>query len=140
MLNFLKGIFGRNKDGDTLIGEAAGVVDRFVYTNEEKQASFERVYGKALEDRQHARETMKSNPFLHNIFAITFLVAYIALTAYIFYLFSRGTLKDMPAHEIAFMSSTFGAMSMKVGTITDFLYGGSSTERKSHEFNYKKDK
>lgn len=128
-------MFGGEK---SIIGEASDVVDRFVYTKEEKQGAFERVLDKALEDRKSARDTMKQNPFLHNVFAITFLISYVGLTAYIFYLFSIGSFTEMPAHEIAFMSSTFGAMSMKVGTITDFLFGGSSTERQVHEFNYKK--
>ena len=133
MWKFVKDIFG---GGKSIIGEAADVVDRFVYTKEEKQGAFERVLDRAVADRQDARRTMSQNPMLHNVFALTFLLSYIGLTVYIFYLFSTGSLTDMPAHEIAFMSSTFGAMSMKVGTITDFLFGGSSTERKTHEFNY----
>ncbi|MCZ8353961.1 MAG: hypothetical protein O9340_04450 [Cyclobacteriaceae bacterium] len=76
-----------------------------------------------LNDKASAREMFKANSSLQKVYAITFLVAYVALsTTLIIAALDKAEIAD---YAIALISSIFGAMTTKVGTITDFLFGSS---------------
>lgn len=83
---------------------------------------------KYFEDRSSARDMYKHDSKLQKIYAMTFLVGYIALTSIMVYLVVAwiGAKKiDIPDWAVALISTIYGAMSSKVNTITDFLFGSS---------------
>lgn len=131
-----------------IIGGSAGeiiesvgeVADKFITTDEDrvlwetkrsemllkfKQLEFE-AEKSLLEDKQSARSMYEKDSSLQKSFAILFLIGYIALTVFIIYLVFGGSLATMGNWETGIVSSVFTAMSTKVNTIVDFLFGGSS--------------
>lgn len=85
-----------------------------------------------LSDKQSAREMFKVNSSLQKIYAIVFLAAYVILSGamcYMIYVISIHKI-NLPDWGIGFISTIWGAMSMKVGTVTDFLFGASMTPEK----------
>lgn len=84
-----------------------------------------------MKDRQSAREMYMKDSSLQKIFAIVFLTGYLAITGFLIYwIFSKinGTGVDMPEWALMLISSVFTAMSTKVNTIVDFLFGGSKSK------------
>lgn len=91
----------------------------------EFEQELEKLY---LEDKKDARSLYKVDSSLQKIFAITFLTLYIVLSFVILfglYLISVKGLK-LDNYVVSFVSTLHGGMSMKVGTIVDFLFGSSS--------------
>jgi len=84
-----------------------------------------------LSDKQSAREMYKANSSLQKIYAIVFLIAYVVMSGAMCYAIFHlnGNIK-LPDWGIGFISTIWGAMSMKVGTVTDFLFGASMTPDK----------
>lgn len=85
-----------------------------------------------LSDKQNAREMFKVNSSLQKIYAIVFLAAYVILSGamcYMIYVIAIHKV-ELPDWGIGFISTIWGAMSMKVGTVTDFLFGASMTPDK----------
>lgn len=80
-------------------------------------------------DRQSAREMYMKDSSLQKIFAIVFLVAYVFISggmiAMIISMAFYDNQIDLPEWGVMLISSVFTGMSMKVNTITDFLFGGS---------------
>lgn len=127
----------------TSIGDTA---KKFITTEQDRQA-FELALQKAaidskrlemeaeqkyFEDRSSARDMYKHDSSLQKIFAMTFLVGYIVLTVVMLYLLvgwigERAV--NIPDWAVALISSIYGALSAKVGTITDFLFGSSQGSR-----------
>ncbi len=84
-----------------------------------------------LADKQNAREMFKVNSSLQKIYAIVFLGAYVLMSCAMCYaIFNLGGDIKLPDWGIGFISTIWGAMSMKVGTVTDFLFGASMTPDK----------
>lgn len=81
------------------------------------------------EDRKNAREMYKSDASLQKGFALTFLIIYILVIAIMVGAIVYFASKDVKAPDwaIVFFTTIFTGISMKVGTITDFLFGGSKT-------------
>ncbi len=76
-------------------------------------------------DRDSARD--KGDSKLQRVFAITFLAGYIIMTLvmlYGAYVIGVQHIK-LENYLVALVTSIFTAMSSKVGTVTDFLFGGS---------------
>ncbi|MFI3263339.1 MAG: hypothetical protein R3Y26_10620 [Rikenellaceae bacterium] len=77
------------------------------------------------------REQEKTDDLLQMIFALVFLVSYVllivAMLVLLFNLSSGGSNLSLPEWAVAFLSTIFGAMSTKVSTITDFIFGGSKS-------------
>jgi hypothetical protein len=131
----------------TSIGDTA---KKFITTEQDRQA-FELALQKAaldskrlemeaeqkyFEDRSSARDMYKHDSSLQKIFAMTFLVGYIVLTVVMLYLLvgwigERAV--NIPDWAVALISSIYGALSAKVGTITDFLFGSSQGSREKDE-------
>lgn len=138
-----------------LVGNTAGeliesvgkTVDRFVTTDEDRQRAeqvkqefalkvkewqFEMMKAE-FEDRQSARAMYEKDSSLQKVFAMTFLVGYLGISGVLLYVvlswLGLATAPEIPAWAISLISTIFGAMSSKVNTIVDFLFGGSAGER-----------
>jgi hypothetical protein len=89
-----------------------------------------------FKDRSSARDMYKHDSSLQKIFAMTFLVGYIVLTVVMLYLlvgWIGEKAVNIPDWAVALISSIYGALSAKVGTITDFLFGSSQGSREKDE-------
>ena len=143
--------------GDLLGGGASEIidsvtdgVDKFITTDEEKQQleitrqeaklkikqlEFEGEK-KLYEDRDSARKMYEKDSGLQKVFAMTFLGGYLVITGILVYvvLSWMGRVEiEVPAWAVSLISTVFGAMSSKVNTITDFLFGGSQNERDAQQ-------
>lgn len=130
-----------------VIDSVGETVDRFVQTKEDKAEmqlkmqelalKFKRLEMDAeealMKDRASAREMYKHDSSLQKVYAIVFLTGYIGITGVmLWWLFglinAEPTALELPNWAAALISSIFTAMSTKVATITDFLFGGSQTD------------
>lgn len=83
-----------------------------------------------LSDKQNAREMYKTNSSLQKIYALTFLGVYMILACIILWeIFNPGAV-DIPAWGVQFIATLFGGMTMKLSTITDFLFGSGMEQKK----------
>lgn len=77
------------------------------------------------------REQDKTDDLLQMTFALVFLISYVllivAMLVLLFNLSSNNNNLNLPEWAVAFLSTIFGAMSTKVSTITDFIFGGSKS-------------
>lgn len=84
-------------------------------------------------DRKDARDMYKDDDWLQKVFAITFLALYGIFTLGIGIMF--WAIIDGGLEVNQFVSSTlsmvWGGITTKIGTITDFLYGGSFGQKQS---------
>jgi hypothetical protein len=91
---------------------------------------------KYFEDRASARDMYKADNSLQKVYAMTFLVGYILLTGVMLY-FLMGWIGakevNVPDWAVALISSIYGALSAKVGTVTDFYFGSSQGSREKDE-------
>jgi hypothetical protein len=136
-----------SKDILTGLGDVA---DRFIQTPEEK-AQFQLELRKAdmdlkrlmmeaeemfIRDRQNARAMYEKDSILQKVFGIVFLVGYVFLSAAMV-LIVLGifgvSVPDINAFQASIISMVFTAMSTKVNTITDFLFGGSKLKDDSEQ-------
>ena len=121
----IKGIIGKILSGGT------EVLDKVITTKEEKLQLLNELEALNQKDRDSARDLYKTDGSLQKIYALVFLISYmlLILAMLVFmYKFVGGLQNlELPEWAIAFLSTLFGAMSAKVSTITDFLFGGSKT-------------
>ncbi len=76
------------------------------------------------------RDQEKTDDMLQMIFALVFLISYVLLIISMLVLLFNLSSNDglsLPEWAVAFLSTIFGAMSTKVSTITDFIFGGSKS-------------
>lgn len=139
------------KSSSDIITSLADTADRFITTGEDKQAfkmqimeaemkmkrlqmEAENIY---IGDRQNARAMYEKDSSLQKIFAIVFLVFYCLITAgmiaMVIAMAFFETKIDLPQWGVMLISSSFTAMSTKVATITDFLFGGSQKQDDSEK-------
>lgn len=108
------------KSGTTLIDE--------IFTNKEEAAQAKIQYvQQALADRDSARNLYAKDSSVQKIYALVFLIAYILLTGVMIWIVVMISKNNVILQDwaIAFISSVWGGMSTKVGTITDFFFGSS---------------
>lgn len=126
----------------SFIKEAGDLIDKS-FTNEKERQEQKRLLIKTyLEDKASARAMYENDSSLQKIFAIVFLLGYLFITSVIIwmiYQFAQGVEIPMPEWGIAFVNMIFGAMSSKVNTITDFLFGSSQGSQMKNVL-HKKDK
>ena len=105
--------------------EAKELLQEFELKKLEFEQELEKLY---LEDKKDARSLYKVDGSLQKVFAITFLVVYIALSVLILIGMFKISLEGLKIENyiVSFVSTLHGGMSMKVGTIVDFLFGSSS--------------
>ena len=121
----ISGIIGK------ILSGGAEVLDKVITTKEEKLQLLNELEALNQKDRDSARDLYKTDGSLQKIYALVFLISYmlLILAMLVFmYKFVGGLQNlELPEWAIAFLSTLFGAMSAKVSTITDFLFGGSKT-------------
>jgi len=85
-----------------------------------------------LEDKADARSMYKEDNGLQKTFAITFLCCYILLTILMLYGFYQIGMNEVKVanYVVAFVTSVYTGMSMKVNTIIEFLFGSSLSSNK----------
>jgi len=85
-----------------------------------------------LKDKADARSMYKEDNALQKTFAITFLVCYIGMTILMLYGFYKIGIAEVevPNYVVAFVTSVYTGMSMKVNTIVEFLFGSSLSSNK----------
>jgi hypothetical protein len=92
------------------------------------------MYALEIDDRKNARGMFTVDNGLQKIYAITFLGGYMLLTAgvgvMVYNMIAHAL--HMPDWAIAFVSTMWGGMSMKVSTINDFLFGSSFRSDNNH--------
>ena len=123
-----------------ILNGASGIIDQFVTDPDKKLEANLKLkeldyQSKVLsldakkaefENTADAREMYQKDSSLQKIFSIVFLVGYLLLTAFIlFFVFSKVATNTMENWKVALISTIFTAMSSKVNTICDFLFGGS---------------
>ena len=134
--NIFSGIFSPVIDGVVGLGKTA--ID-----SKEKQNEFmhevEKLKLKAqtdftdwyYKDKQRASEMYATDNSLQKIYALTFLVGFILLSAYLVIVMAK--LADLPDYAIALISGVLGSFTSKLNTITDFLFGSSQGSREKHD-------
>ena len=123
----LKGLFG-NGEGQGMLKDVADVVDRWVDTKEDKREFFKELYKMEAEEKANARTMYGSDSSMQKVYAITFLIAYLALTAWLIYAIINGSIEQVNQFETGLIGSIWGAMTSKVNTITDFFFGASENK------------
>jgi hypothetical protein len=139
-LSFLSDILGTGISG--IMDGASSIIDQFVTDPDKKlEASLKlkdlEYQSKVLaldakkaelENTANAREMYQKDSSLQKTFAIVFLVGYLIITGFLIYsIFFSDVFRDMANWEVALISTVFTAMSTKVNTIVDFLFGGSQS-------------
>lgn len=146
-MNILKTIFGSGTK--SIVDSVGGVLDNLITNKEELAAakleaekeinrhieSLEQNATRQLElvltDKDSAREMFKANNSLQKIYALSFLLAYVGIIAALFYI--SISKPDLPEFSVMLLSSIFGSMTTKVGTITDFLFGAGISQNQNQE-------
>ena len=112
--------------GGKLIEGIGSVVDRFVTTDKEKDEMKIALMEVVNSDKDSARSLYKKDSWLQKVYGIVFLLGYIGISYYMMDMLFD--IKEVNSVTSTFISMIFTAMSMKVNTITDFLFGGSLSE------------
>lgn len=131
MLGFLGKLFSGGKNGGGILSEAADIVDRFVDTKADKFDRLTQLMKLQAEDRANARNLYGKDSSIQKIYAIIFLLAYVALTGYFIYWAFGNNNMELTDFQVSLISSVWGAMSTKVSTVTDFFFGASESREEA---------
>ncbi len=128
--------------GSQIIDSVTNGVDKFVTTDEDRR-EFELLKGELrlkvdtlaqkaelayLQDRQSARAMYEKDSSLQKAFALVFLVGYLLMSGLMVWMvigWLAASQTEVPPWAISLITAVFTAMSTKVNTIVDFLFGGS---------------
>ena len=129
MLKLLGKLFSKgDSDGQGIAKGVADIVDRFVDTKEDKREFFKELYKMEADEKANARSLYGSDSLMQKIYALTFLLAYLGLTAWLIYAIINGSIEEVNQFETGLIGSIWGAMTSKVNTITDFFFGASENK------------
>lgn len=80
-----------------------------------------------VQDRDSARELYKEDSKVQKLFSMVYLVGYVGVTILLLWGVYQSAKSDInfQNEEVAIVTMVFTAMSSKVATVTDFLFGGS---------------
>ncbi len=124
---------------DKVLTGGVKILDEVITSDEERLALMNELEEISARDRDSARKMYEDDSVLQKIYAIVFLVSYMLLiVAMLIFIYnvSAGDVDqsgiqiaklEIPEWAVAFLSSLFGAMTAKISTITDFLFGGSKS-------------
>jgi len=112
-----------------IVKEAGKIIDNIFTTKHEKLQEMNESLERNKEDRISAREMYKADSSLQKYFALTFLVIFVVVIIAIIGVVAYFAVNKLEAPEwaVMFFTTVFTAISMKLGTITDFLFGGSKS-------------
>jgi len=148
-MSIIKDLFTGGIEG--IVNSVGNTVDKFVTTDEEKkeaelalrkldlefqqlQMDLEEAY---IKDRNSAREMYEKDGSLQKLFALIFLGGYLLVTAVMVWMVLSwvGVAEAvvLPEWGVVLITTAFTAMSTKVNTIVDFLFGGSQGERDTRQ-------
>ncbi len=126
-----KGIIAQVAENKMTVAEADILLEKELNRHAEvMEANTIKEIELVLSDKQNAREMFKANSNLQKIYALAFLIGYILLSSGMIYMIFNLGDYHMPEWGIGMLSTIWGAMSMKVGTVTDFLFGASMSPEK----------
>lgn len=116
-----------------VIDKGTKLIDEAFTSQEEKAFAKQQLFDSVIRDKSSARDMYKADSSLQKIFALVFLVAYIFLTGVMFWMvfWSSKDSVSLSDFGITTISTLFGAMSAKINTIIDFLFGASVTDNSS---------
>ena len=124
-------IFSRliGKGTSEILKEGTKLIDEIFTTKEEKLEAKKELFRLAISDKDSARKMYSLDSTLQKVFSIFFLLSWVSLTVLIlnYFIFKKVDLLDW---QIAFVSTIYGGISTKLGTIVDFLFGGSSASER----------
>ena len=137
--NLMGGLLGK------VLDNAEGILDKVVTTDKERDEAKlalkkllldaeKEAFAKEVEDRKSAREMYKDDAIIQKVLATLFTIAYFGITFIMFNYFVTKSI-DLGEFVISFILIIFGAMSVKVNTIIEFFFGGSS--KKNEQVNNK---
>jgi len=88
-----------------------------------------------LKDRADAREMYKKDNGLQKVFAISFLCFFVALTLFMLFGYYKIAVEKVVIENyiVAFVTSVYTGLSMKVNTIVEFLFGSSLENKKTQD-------
>ncbi len=119
---------------DKVLSGGVKILDEVITTKEEKMQLLNELEEMSIRDRESARKMYEGDSSLQKIYAIVFLVSYmlliVAMLVFIFKISGGNVGLQIPEWAVAFLSSLFGAMTAKISTITDFLFGGAKESKK----------
>lgn len=139
-MGFLKNIFSGGSGVNDVLKTGKDIIDEIFTTKEEKAAAYQKLFDSTLADKQSARSMYEKDNILQKIYALVFLVAYIALTWVMIDMVYKLSANQVTMSEFGntFISTIWGGMSTKVSTITDFLFGSSQGSHMKDILNSKK--
>ena len=119
------------KGTSDILNEGTKLIDEIFTTKEEKLEAKKELFRLAISDKDSARKMYSIDSTLQKVFSIFFLLSWVSLTVLIlnYFIFKKVDLLDW---QIAFVSTIYGGISTKLGTIVDFLFGGSSASEKAN--------
>jgi len=117
------------QSGTEFINAGTKLIDEIFTSTEEKLEAKIKLFEFAIQDKNSARKMYETDSSLQKLFALFFLISWVFLTVLIlnYFVFEKVELLDW---QIAFVSTIYGGISTKLGTIVDFLFGGSSSSEK----------
>ena len=117
------------KGTSDILKEGTKLIDEIFTTKEEKLEAKKELFRLAISDKDSARKMYSLDSTLQKVFSIFFLLSWVSLTVLIlnYFILKKVDLLDW---QIAFVSTIYGGISTKLGTIVDFLFGGSSSSEK----------
>lgn len=127
---------------DNLLGKVFGIVDKVIKDKdaaEKLKAEITTMHVDAkleelkirTKDRQGARALYSTTNSVQRLYAIIFLVGYIAVSfALLGIVFFPDQMPPAEDWEVSMIGTVFGALSTKVSTITDFFFGSSESNSK----------
>jgi len=135
-LTWLTKIIAGSEKG--IIADVFEGIDSLTTTTKEKEELKLQTVKMYINDRLSARQMFMDDSGLQKLFAITFLVFYLALTGIMVWIVFKMAYNnlDLETWAITLISTIWGGMSAKVNTITDFLFGSSKgSQEKTKIFN-----
>lgn len=141
-MDWLSTIFGGQGGVSGIVKSVGDTVAQFVDTPDKKSAlelalkqadlDVQKLEFQAqtsyLQDRQSARELYGKDNSVQKVYALTFLIGYVTITIALLvvvvgWIGAEGII--IPEWASLLIGTIFGAMSQKVGTVTDFYFGSS---------------
>ena len=119
-LNFLKKV--KQAGATEIIKAGTRLIDEVFTSKEEGLEIKKQLIKDVLIDRQGARKMFMSDSWLQKVFALFFMIIWAFLLYLLLQHFVFSTV-DLEEWQIAFVNTIWGGVSMKLGTIVDFLFG-----------------
>jgi hypothetical protein len=143
-MDWLKDVFGGAGGVSEIIKTTGNAIGQFV-TKPEDQFKMQQAMAEAdlavrklafdaqtsyMQDRASARELYGKDNSVQKVYALTFLIGYVVITLALLivvvgWIGAAGVV--IPDWASLLIGTIFGAMSQKVGTVTDFYFGSSQS-------------